>query len=78
MAEALLGARAIDVNRRAAKRGWTPIMYAARYGHTEIVRMLLDKGADANLSAESTTALALAQRYGHASTADLLKGRGAR
>lgn len=28
--------------------GWSPLMYACREGHIEIVRILLDKGADYN------------------------------
>jgi hypothetical protein len=33
------------------QNNWTPIWIAAREGHTEIVRLLLTKGADPNIAA---------------------------
>jgi hypothetical protein len=35
----------LDVNA-TDERGWTPLMWAARAGASEIVRLLLDAGAD--------------------------------
>jgi len=43
----LLIARGADV-RAATKRGITALAFAAPYGNTEIVKMLLDKGAEIN------------------------------
>lgn len=36
----------IDVNATQRKSGFTPLMCASAYGRSEIVRLLLDKGAD--------------------------------
>uniref|UniRef100_A0A1X7TBQ1 Uncharacterized protein n=1 Tax=Amphimedon queenslandica TaxID=400682 RepID=A0A1X7TBQ1_AMPQE len=30
--------------------GWTPLIWAAYYGHTQVVTMLLEKGADVTAS----------------------------
>ena len=46
MVRMLLGAGA-DVNH-ANSHGETPLREAAASGHTEIIRMLLEHGADAN------------------------------
>ena len=67
---------------RAAPRsippGWTPLAYAATNGKTEVVRYLLDIGANPNaLSPNGTTALMMAVRGGHAETVDLLLAKGA-
>ncbi|CAH2063245.1 unnamed protein product, partial [Iphiclides podalirius] len=37
--------------------GWTPLMHACFHAQDEIVRMLLDKGADPNLHADSMTSV---------------------
>jgi ankyrin repeat protein len=37
-----------DIANRKGPGGWTPLMYAAWYGDAEAVRLLLEKGADAN------------------------------
>lgn len=41
------GYQNIDVNQMIDGR--TPLHYAADYGQTEVVRYLLDKGAEANV-----------------------------
>jgi hypothetical protein len=35
---------------RTHQNGWTPLIWAADKGHTEVVKMLLEHGADANLA----------------------------
>jgi len=67
-------ARGAHVNRD----GWTPLHYAATGESTEMVVLLLDKGAvvDAR-SPNGTTALMMAARYGAIDSADLLVQRGA-
>jgi uncharacterized protein len=57
--------------------GWTPLAYAAAGGKTEVVRYLLEVGANPNaLSPNGTTALMMAVRGGHAETVDLLLSKG--
>ena len=41
--------------------GWTPLMIACRDGETEIVKMLLAKGANIHHQNKGQTALSLAQ-----------------
>ena len=56
----------------------TALMRAARHGHTEIVRLLLDRGAlvDAR-DKKGQSALMIAARYGHTEVICLLLERGA-
>ena len=56
-----------------SQSGWTPLHYAAFEGRTEVVRYLLEKGADKDAPAPNGfTALMLAARGGHIDTARLL------
>jgi ankyrin repeat protein len=57
--------------------GWlTPMMLAAREGHTDVARLLLDAGADVNAKAgDGKTALALAIFNGNYDVASLLVDR---
>jgi hypothetical protein len=58
--------------------GWTPLHYAAAGGKDDIVRLLLDKGAEIDArSPNHTTPLMIAAYEGHYSTAKLLLDRGA-
>ena len=43
-------------------------MWAAWHGHADVVRVLLDGGADAEASSEGSTALTAAAANGHAGT----------
>ena len=59
-------------------KGWTALMFAAWEGHTEVARVLLDAGANANAKTfTSTTPLTLATQRGHLPVARLLLRRGA-
>ncbi len=42
----LVEEKGLDVNETRRKSGFTPLMQAASYGYTDIVRYLLEKGAD--------------------------------
>ena len=58
--------------------GWTPLMYAAFQGQTDIARLLIDRGADINQRAPNlATALMFAARNGHIDIVKLLLDRGA-
>ena len=59
-------------------RGDPPILHAARNGDTEIVRLLIDRGADANATnARGHTVLYCAGGHGHRETVQLLLDKGA-
>jgi ankyrin repeat protein len=57
--------------------GYTALMFAAVFGHDEIVRILLSNGADANMqSKDGMTALILAARFGHLNVVNNLLATG--
>jgi ankyrin repeat protein len=73
-----------DVNTKRTDRsvwnrdyGGTPILYASERGHTTVVRLLLDEGADVHAtSREGYTALHKACGHGHADIAAMLLQNG--
>jgi ankyrin repeat protein len=69
----LLGEERAEVDARN-EVGATPLHLAARNGHAQVVRLLLDRGAtpDATTSA-GATALQLARQEGHEEIAELLQ-----
>ena len=71
------GQEVASARRQINPSGWTPLAYAATGGKTEVVRYLLEVGANPNaLSPNGTTALMMAVRGGHAETVDLLLSKG--
>lgn len=74
----------IDVNTKTSYNcsGWpivcSPLHWAAYKGHTEIARLLLDRGASVDCRNDfDYTPLLYATRYGHQETVRLLLNRGA-
>ena len=70
--------RFLDRGAKVHKPGWSPIHYAATGPRSEVVALLLDRGAP--IDAESpnrSTPLMMAARYGTEASVDLLLARGA-
>jgi hypothetical protein len=69
----LLSIRNINVNVKDDIYGFTPLHYAARYGHIEIARLLLLNGADVNARSNGGwTPLHLAAIFGNVDILHLL------
>ena len=67
-------AKGEDVNAKDDQFGWTALMYAATNGHTTVVEVLLDKGADVNATdTKGRTALMLAVQNGRPEIVQLLE-----
>lgn len=77
-AVARLLASGASADERTAEGGETPLMRAAARGHEEVVRLLLDAGADVCARrADGFTPLILAAFFGHEAVVRLLVERGA-
>ena len=68
----------IDINHQSEYERWeeehgtqmpTPLMLAARYGHTDVMKLLIEKGADVSIIEK---ALSLATKHGHIACVRLL------
>ena len=67
-----------NINARN-EHGMTALMRAANHGRVEMVRTLLEHGADPNLTRnDNFTALSLAAFFGHTEVVEMLMGYGAR
>lgn len=68
-----------DVDARERLYGRTALMIAAVAGHSDVVALLIEAGADLNVTdLEGSTALTLARSYGHLDVAAQLEQAGAR
>ena len=77
LAEALLADGSIDIDQPDPD-GWTPLVIAADRGYSRIVRLLVEKGANASARAlDGTTALLLSAQHGHLAIVDTLVRAGA-
>lgn len=67
-----------EINARN-EHGMTALMRAARHGRVEMVRILLERGADPNFArGDNFTALSLAAFFGHTEIVEMLLKHGAR
>ena len=67
-----------DVNAREQRYGDTALMWAAVAGHADVVRLLIEAGADVRaVDDEGVTALHLARAKGHTEVANALLAAGA-
>ena len=68
----------IERGAKVQKPGWSPLHYAATGPNTELLVLLLDRGADINaLAPNQNTPLMMAARYGTEENVKLLLQRGA-
>ena len=70
----LLIKKGANINARSiSPEDWTPAVFAADEGHTEVLQALLSHGADPNvLTSDGDTILELAMEKGHLTTAKVL------
>ncbi len=69
--------RGVSINRLHGKDGFTAMMRAAYYGHTELVHFLLTSGADPNqMATDGASALFWASVRGHEVIVELLLASG--
>ncbi|XP_073533750.1 NAD-capped RNA hydrolase NUDT12 isoform X2 [Phyllobates terribilis] len=62
-----------SIINETTENGWSALMYAARNGHFDVVKMLLEKGCDKTLVNKSRqTALDIARFWGHKHIVNLL------
>ncbi|XP_053313662.1 NAD-capped RNA hydrolase NUDT12 [Spea bombifrons] len=62
-----------SIINETAKNGWSALMFGARNGHFEVVKILLEKGCDKSLVNKSKqTALDIAKFWGHKHIVNLL------
>ncbi len=72
-------AKGADVNakEKVVGEGYTALFHAASYGHTAIVKLLIEKGAKVNESPKRTSPLMMAAWRGYTNTVQVLLEAGA-
>jgi ankyrin repeat protein len=75
----LLLDKGADINAQDLEKGATPLHHAASWGRTEVLSILIARGADLNLKNKAgQTPLRAAVTNEQKETAELLRRRGAR
>jgi hypothetical protein len=73
--ELLLGTNAVDINSKSIA-GRPPIFWASARGYEDVVRLLLEAGADPSLMDEDErNAISMAKQYGHNKIVKMLAGK---
>jgi hypothetical protein len=68
----------VSLGAKVRREGWTPLHYAASGPNAEVVRFLLDQGAEINaIAPNGASPLMMAARYGAEDSVRLLLARGA-
>ncbi|CAB1115518.1 unnamed protein product [Ectocarpus sp. CCAP 1310/34] len=76
--DTLLSSGSADIDRRGNPRGWTPLMVTAGEGHSQVVGILLNKGADLSVVNDlGSTALFISVSFGHVPVTRMLVNAGA-
>jgi ankyrin repeat protein len=66
-----------STDKEVLATGRTPLQEAARYGHTDVVRLLIDKAANVNSTGSDGSALQIAAGRGHSDVVQVLLGHDA-
>ncbi|CAM9982540.1 unnamed protein product [Scytosiphon promiscuus] len=76
-AAALLSNGSIDINQTLGQHDFTPLMVAAQYGHSRVVRLLLRKGASISVAdTRGYTVLHVSAQSGRLAVTKMLLGAG--
>lgn len=74
----MLLADGVDINIKITADGGNALLIASYYGHTDIVKLLLEREADVNVkNTDGVSALRMASQEGHTDIVKLLLERGA-
>ena len=66
-------AQGINLDEREPGCQYTALMFAAKFGHIEIVRQLVQAGASLDLQAQGRNALQYVQQWDHTEIATILQ-----
>lgn len=70
----LLLSHGAEINATDSGEQWTPLMFSAAEGHSDVVHLLLDQGADPTvIDTDGDSAASFARQRGHLKLAELLE-----
>ena len=74
----IISTRMLDINKKSLSSGWSPLYAAAVFGHKEVVQLLLESGAEVNVTSRSGwTPLHCAAGKGYRDCVKILLEKGA-